>query len=84
MALFHSFLWLSNILLYMYTTSSLFIPLSQHLGCSHVLVIVNHVAMKMFLFGEELRVLLHHDSSQEFEAWSQGGDLALALPSGPR
>ena len=54
-----------------------------HLGCVDVLAVVNSAAMKMFPFGEELRVLLHHGSSQEFEDCSQGGDLALALPSGP-
>ena len=42
MALFHSFLWLSNIPLCMYTTSSASNHLSfvdGHLGCFHVLAI---------------------------------------------
>ena len=40
MTLFHSFLWLSNIPLYIYTTS-LAVPVDGHLGCFHVLAIVN-------------------------------------------
>ena len=48
MALFHSFLWLNNIPLYICTTSSLSIHLSnRHLGCFRVLAIVNSVSMKI-------------------------------------
>ena len=43
-ALFHFFLWLSNTPLYMYITPSLS---TQCLGCFHILVIVNSVAMKL-------------------------------------
>ena len=71
-------------MVYVYHIIFIHSSVDGHLGCFCVLVIVNRVAMKMFPIGEELRMLLHHDSSQEFEAWSQGGDLALALPSGTR
>ena len=43
---FHSFLWLSNILLYVYTTSFLCIYLSiDIIGYSHVLAIVHSAAI---------------------------------------
>ena len=52
MALFHSFLWLSNIPLYICTTSSLSIPPLMEvvaLGCFHVLTILNSAAMNIGL-----------------------------------
>ena len=46
MALFHSFLWLSNNSLHMCTTSSLFIPrFMDNLCCFYALAIVNSAAM---------------------------------------
>ena len=47
MALFCTFLWLSNIPLYIRTTSSLSIPLlmDRGLGCFYVLAVVNSAAM---------------------------------------
>ena len=44
-ALFHYFLWLSNILLCIYITSPLSVHLLMDTGCFHVLVTVNSVAM---------------------------------------
>ena len=46
MALFPSFLWLSNIPLYICTTSSLSFPLSW-IGCFHVLAIVKSAAVNI-------------------------------------
>ena len=45
MALFHYFLWLSNIPLCLCATSPLSVPLDGHLGCFHVLTIVNSVSV---------------------------------------
>ena len=47
MALFHSFLWLSSIPLYIFTTSSLSIHpfINVHLGFFYVLAIVNSAAI---------------------------------------
>ena len=49
MALFHSFLWLSNIPLYIYIYHIFFIHLSVdgHLGCFHVLAIVNSATVNI-------------------------------------
>ena len=47
MALFHSFLRLSSIPLYIYTTSSLSICPLMHLGCFYVLAIVNSAAVNI-------------------------------------
>ena len=45
MALFHSFLWLSDIPLCAYITSYLAIHLSIDLGCFHAWAIMNKIAM---------------------------------------
>ena len=45
MASFHYFLWLSNTLLCIYTTSPLSVHLLMDTGCFHVLATVNSVAM---------------------------------------
>ena len=42
-----SFIWRRNILLYMCTTSSLSIHVSGHLGCLHVLAVVNSAAVNI-------------------------------------
>ena len=47
MALFHSFLWLSNIPLcvYIYHILSIHSSVNGHLGCFHVLAIINSADM---------------------------------------
>ena len=42
---FHSFLWLSNISLYMCTTSLFIPPVDGHLGCFPILTIVNSASV---------------------------------------
>ena len=52
MALFHSFLWLSSIPLYIYTTSSLS-SVDGHLGCFHV------CAMPFMTLPEKAHIITH-------------------------
>ena len=69
MVLFHSFLWLSNIPLCLYTTSSLSIPVSGYIGCFHVLAIVNSAAVMhrgAYIFLNYIFVQIY---TQEWDCW---------------
>ena len=59
MALLHSFVWMSNIPLYIYSTSSLSILLLMDISaCFHVLAIVNSAAMNSGMHGKEFIMML--------------------------
>ena len=47
MALFHSFLWLGNIPLYIYHICFIQSSVDGHLGCLHVLAVVNIAAVNI-------------------------------------
>ena len=47
MALFHSFLWLNNIPLYMYHDFCIHLSVDGQVGCFHVLAIVNSAAVNI-------------------------------------
>ena len=50
MALFHSFLWLSNILLYIYHILFIYSSVNGQLGCFDVLAIVNSAAVNIEIY----------------------------------
>ena len=59
MALLHSFVWMSNIPLYIYSTSSLSILLLMDISaCFHVLAIVNSAAMNTGMHGKEFIIMM--------------------------